>query len=515
MRKILLTMDGIQKCFSSVIALKHVSLQVEQRSIHALVGENGAGKSTLMNILSGIYPHGSYSGSIVFEGQEMRFRKVSDSESRGIVIIHQELALIPELSIQENIFLGHEICRSGVISWDSQIQETQRLLDAVGLKEDPNTACKYLGVGKQQLVEIAKALSKNVKLLIMDEPTAALNDKDSDALLNLILKLRVERGISVIIISHKLDELLKVADRITVLRDGESIETLENDGSISRNHIIRSMVGREMSNLYPERTAKLGELALEVKDWCVFSPSVAGEQIIDRVSFHLHYGEVVGIAGLMGAGRTELALSLFGKAYGVNISGEIYKDGQPLRLRTVKDAISHRIAYIPEDRKDAGLILEEDIVTNISLSNLEKFSSRGVMNHAAEVDASQAISQDIRIKAPSVFQKTQMLSGGNQQKVLVARWLCSDPDILILDEPTRGIDVGAKYEIYAIINQLAADGKAVLMISSEMPELIGMCDRIYVMNEGRFIGELLREEVSQEKIMQIIVDDNGGSRSEK
>lgn len=289
-------------------------------------------------------------------------------------------------------------------------------MKAVGLAENPHTACKYLGVGKQQLVEIAKALSKNVKLLIMDEPTAALNDKDSDALLNLILKLREERGISVIIISYKLDELLKVADRITVLRDGETIETLENDESISRSHTIRSMVGREMSNLYPERTVNQGGLAMEVKDWCVFSPSVAGERMIDHVSFRLHYGEVVGIAGLMGAGRTELALSLFGRAYGVNISGEIYKDGHPLRLHTVKDAISHRIAYIPEDRKDAGLLLEEDIVTNISLSNLEKFSSRGVMNRAAEVDASQAFRKTIRIKATSVFQKTRMLNGGNQQK---------------------------------------------------------------------------------------------------
>lgn len=349
----------------------------------------------------------------------------------------------------------------------------------------------------------------------MDEPTAALNDNDSEALLTLIAKLRKELGITVIIISHKLDEILSISDRITVLRDGSSITTMENDGTISRSHVIRSMVGREMTNLYPPHTSQKGDIALKVKDYTVYSPTVAGRIIVDHVSFDLHYGEVVGIAGLMGAGRTELALSLFGKAYGTNITGEIYKDGQLLRINTVKHAIDHGIAYIPEDRKISGLILDEDIVTNISLPNLEQFSARGVMNHAAEVGVAEKYKRDVRIKATSIFQKTRMLSGGNQQKVLVARWLCNDPDILILDEPTRGIDVGAKYEIYTIIQELAASGKAVLFISSELPEVIGMSDRVYVMNEGRFVGELQREDVSQESIMQLIVDDNGGNNREK
>lgn len=515
MSEVLLKMEKIIKSFSGVKALDEVDLVVQRGSIHALVGENGAGKSTLMNVLSGVYPFGSYSGTITYENKIAQFKTINDSEEKGIVIIHQELALIPELSIYENIFLGHEKARMGVIDWDRQKKEAKQFAEDVGLYEDIHTPCKYLGVGKQQLVEIAKALSKNVKLLIMDEPTAALNDNDSEALLTLIAKLRKERGITVIIISHKLDEILSISDRITVLRDGSSIKTMENDGTISRSHVIRSMVGREMTNLYPPHTSQKGDIALKVKDWTVYSPTVAGRIIVDHVSFDLHYGEVVGIAGLMGAGRTELALSLFGKAYGTNITGEIYKDGQLLRINTVKHAIDHGIAYIPEDRKISGLILDEDIVTNISLPNLEQFSARGVMNHAAEVGVAEKYKRDVRIKATSVFQKTRMLSGGNQQKVLVARWLCNDPDILILDEPTRGIDVGAKYEIYTIIQELAASGKAVLFISSELPEVIGMSDRVYVMNEGRFVGELQREDVSQESIMQLIVDDNGGNNREK
>lgn len=515
MEDTLLQMQKITKEFTGVKALDQVNLSVRRGSIHALVGENGAGKSTLMNVLSGVYPYGTYTGDILYDGEKVQFRKISESEAKGIAIIHQELALIPELPIYENVFLAHEIARRGVVDWNKQKVETRNLLDAVGLKEDIHTQCKYLSVGKQQLVEIAKALSKSVKLLIMDEPTAALNDHDSDLLLNLIQQLRREHGITIIIISHKLDEILRVADRITVLRDGKTIETLENDGTISRSNVIRSMVGREMSNLYPPSKSHRGETALTVKNWTVFSPSIADKKIVNDVSFDLHYGEVVGIAGLMGAGRTELALSLFGKAYGNRISGEMNKEGTYLDLRSVKSAIDHGIAYIPEDRKESGLILEESIVTNISLPNLEQFSSHGVVYDAAEVRASERYSEDVRVKYTSVFQKTKMLSGGNQQKVLIARWLCNDPDILILDEPTRGIDVGAKYEIYTIIQDLAAKGKAILFISSEMPELIGNCDRIYIMNEGRFIGELERSEVTQEKIMQMIVDDNGGYKGEQ
>ena len=514
MSQALLKMEKITKAFSGVKALNEVDLEVQKGSIHALVGENGAGKSTLMNVLSGVYPYGTYSGTITYENEIARFRTIHDSESKGIVIIHQELALIPELSIYENIFLGHEKSRLGIIDWNREKEEARYFAEEVGLQEDIYTPCKYLGVGKQQLVEIAKALSKSVKLLIMDEPTAALNDNDSEALLELIVKLRRERGVTVIIISHKLNDILKVADRIIVLRDGSTITTMENDGTISQNNVIRSMVGRDMTNLYPPHTAERRDLALEVKNWEVYSPTVEGKKIVDRVSFKLHYGEIVGIAGLMGAGRTELALSLFGKAYGINIKGEVFKDGKLLRLNCVKNAIDNGIAYIPEDRKLSGLILDEDTVTNISLPNLERFSKRGVMNHAAEVRTAERYTEEIHIKSTSVFQKTRMLSGGNQQKVLVARWLCNNPDILILDEPTRGIDVGAKYEIYTIIQELAASGKAVLFISSELPEVIGMSDRVYVMNEGRFVGELCKEDISQEKIMQLIIEDNGGDKNE-
>ena len=514
MSETLLRMEGIEKNFSGVKALKRVDLHVKKGSIHAIVGENGAGKSTLMNILSGVYPHGQYCGEIFYENEKIQFKKIKDSEKKRIVIIHQELTLIPELPIYENIFIGHEKAKHGVINWEHQKKEAEQYLDIVGLHEDLDTLCKYLSVGKQQLVEIAKALSKNVNLLIMDEPTAALNDKDSDTLLKLIIKLRNERGITVIIISHKLDEIIKISDTITVLRDGESVETIENDGSVSKSLLIRSMVGREMNNLYPERTPKICDVAMEVKNWSVQSPYIIGKKIVDQISFYIRYGEIVGIAGLMGSGRTELALSLFGKAYGVKITGEIFKDKKLLHLNNVKTAIKTGIAYIPEDRKASGLILDESIVANISLPNLSKFSHNGVMNQTSEVNSAEKFSSNIRIKSTSVFQKTRMLSGGNQQKVLVARWLCNDPDVLILDEPTRGIDVGAKYEIYTIINKLAENGKAILFISSEMPEIIGMCDRIYVMNEGRFIGELTRDTVSPERIMQIIIDDNGGNRRE-
>lgn len=510
MSQALLKMENITKTFAGVKALDAVELEVQRGSIHALVGENGAGKSTLMNILSGVYPCGTYSGEIIYENEVAQFKAINDSEAKGIVIIQQELALIPELSIYENIFLGHEKSKYGVVDWNREKEEARQYAEDVGLHEDIYTPCKYLGVGKQQLVEIAKALSKNVRLLIMDEPTAALNDNDSEALLRLIFKLRKERGITVIIISHKLDEILSISDRITVLRDGKTITTMENDGSISKSVVISSMVGREMANLYPPRKSYKGPLALEVEDWEVYSPNVEGKKVIDKVNLKLHYGEIVGIAGLMGAGRTELALSLFGKAYGTNISGRIIKDGKPLHIKSVRNAIDNGIAYLPEDRKLSGLILDEDSVINISLPNLEQFSKHGVMNRAAEVGAAEKYTHEIRIKSTSVFQKTRMLSGGNQQKVLVARWLCNNPDILILDEPTRGIDVGAKYEIYTIIQKLAESGKAVLFISSELPEVIGMSDRIYVMNEGRIVGELLKDEASQEKIMQLIIDNNGG-----
>lgn len=508
----ILNMVNIEKQFHGVKALDNVNLRVRANTIHAIVGENGAGKSTLMNILSGVYSHQTYSGQIFFEDSLQQFKTIQDSESKGIVIIHQELALVSELSIVENIFMGHENAKFGIIDWKKSKLEAKRLLEVVGLQEDVDTLVKYLGVGKQQLVEIAKALSKNVKLLIMDEPTAALNDNDSERLLDLIVKLKEEQNITVLIISHKLDEITRISDDITVIRDGKTIETFPNDEHVTKNRIIKSMVGREIDNLYPSRVMVKGDEALRVKNWTVYSPTVPGKKVIDNVNFQISYGEIVGIAGLMGAGRTELALSLFGKAYGTSISGEIYKDNRKIELKNVHDAIKHGIAYVTEDRKESGLILTEDIVKNISLPNMDKFSHRGVLDEQHEIKTAKELSKTVRVKASSVFQKTQTLSGGNQQKVMLARWICNDPDILILDEPTRGIDVGAKFEIYSLINQLAENNKAILVISSELPEILGICDRIYIMNEGRFVGELDKNEATQEKIMNIIVHNEGGNQ---
>jgi putative multiple sugar transport system ATP-binding protein len=491
----ILNVVNIEKKFHGVKALDNVNLRVRANTIHAIVGENGAGKSTLMNILSGVYSYQTYSGEIYFDNALQQFKSIHD------------------LSIVENIFMGHEIQKFGVIDWKKSKQEAKRLLEVVGLNEDVDTLVKYLGVGKQQLVEIAKALSKSVKLLIMDEPTAALNDNDSDKLLDLIVKLKKEQNLTVLIISHKLDEIIKISDDITVLRDGKTIETFPNDEHVTKNRIIKSMVGREMDNLYPSRVQVKGKEALRVKNWTVYSPTVPGKKVIDNVNFQISYGEIVGIAGLMGAGRTELALSLFGKAYGTSISGEIYKDNRKLELRNIHDAIKNGIAYVTEDRKESGLILIEDIVKNISLPNLDKFSDKGILNEHDEINAAKELCKTVRVKASSVFQKTQSLSGGNQQKVMIARWICNDPDILILDEPTRGIDVGAKFEIYSLINQLAENNKAILVISSELPEILGICDRIYIMNEGRFVGELDKNEATQEKIMNIIVHNEGGSQN--
>ncbi len=507
MGKILLEMKDIIKEFPGVKALNHVNIEVEEGSIHALVGENGAGKSTLMNILSGVYPYGSYSGEIIFDGSQCKFSDIKDSEKKGIVIIHQELALIPYLSIMENIFLGNEQQSSGIVNWNQTHSEALKLMDTVGLHDSPDTEINKIGVGKQQLVEIAKALSKKVRLLIMDEPTAALNDDDSEKLLNLILRLRKEHNMTCIIISHKLNEIIKVADKLTVIRDGVTIETMDKaHDTITENHIVKDMVGREITNRFPQRDCKISDICLEVKDWTVCSPLYRDKIVINHVNFHVRRGEVIGIAGLMGAGRTELAMSIFGKSYGSNFSGQIIKDGKELHLNNVSDAIKNGIAYATEDRKVQGLVLIESIMENTTLPSLSKLSSKaGVVNEHKEVKIAEEFLHKLNIKATSIHQKTSNLSGGNQQKVMLAKWIYADPDILILDEPTRGIDVGAKYEIYCIINELAEHGKAVIVISSEMPEVIGISDRIYVMNEGRFVGELSKQEASQESIMNCIM----------
>ncbi|WP_304528590.1 multiple monosaccharide ABC transporter ATP-binding protein [Anaerosalibacter sp. Marseille-P3206] len=499
-------MKNIIKEFPGVKALDNVNFKVRKNTIHAIVGENGAGKSTLMNILSGVYPSGSYSGEIVFEGEVCGFKNIKDSENKGIVIIHQEHALIPTLSIMENMFLGNERATKGVIDWEKTRVDCLEYMDKVGLSEEPNTLIREIGVGKQQLVEIAKALAKDVKLLILDEPTASLNDQDSEKMLDLILSLKEKQGMTCIIISHKLNEIEKVADEITVIRDGKTIETLNREtDDITEDRIIKGMVGREITDRYPARNNEIGDVYFEVKDWKVYSPHIPDKVVIDDVNFYVRKGEVIGIAGLMGAGRTELAMSIFGKSYGSKISGTILKDGKELVIDDVVDAIDNGIGYVTEDRKEKGLILMNDIRENITLASLDKISENGILDEYKEINVANEYLEKINIKAPNIFHKTGNLSGGNQQKVMLARWIYSDPDVLILDEPTRGIDVGAKYEIYTIINELAALGKSIIIISSELPEVLGMSDRIYVMNEGRFVGELTRDNASQENIMKCII----------
>lgn len=507
----LLEMKDISKHFFGVKALEAVNLSVRKGEIHAIVGENGAGKSTLMNILSGVYPHGSFAGTILFEGQECQFQNIKDSEQCGIGIIHQELALVPLMSIAENMFLGNEKGSSFRIDWQEADTAAQTYLSLVGLQESSRTLIKDLGVGKQQLVEIAKALAKNVRLLILDEPTASLNEIDSRKLLDLMLSLK-ERGTTCIIISHKLGEISYVADRITVIRDGQTMKTLDPAiDDVSEANIIHWMVGRELVDRFPKKSSVIKEKTLEVKNWTVLHPLYPDRKVCDRVSLHLRAGEVVGISGLMGAGRTELALSLFGQSYGTKIEGELILHGAPVSLKSIQDAIAHRIAYVTEDRKGDGLILSKSIRENTTLANLRDIlRHRFILDHQKEQAVATEYQQKLSTKCASVDQNVGDLSGGNQQKVLLAKWMFTNPDILILDEPTRGIDVGAKYEIYQIMNQLVADGKSILVISSELPEILGICDRIYVMNEGRIVAEFLQEEASQEAIMASIVQSNKG-----
>ncbi|MDR6757619.1 putative multiple sugar transport system ATP-binding protein [Mycoplana sp. BE70] len=509
MDNIILEMRSITKTFPGVRALDNVSFKVREGEIHALVGENGAGKSTLMKVLSGVYPAGTYEGEIHYDGKPRSFSTISDSEELGIIIIHQELALVPLLSIAENIFLGNEIAKNGVIQWPQTFARTRELLKKVGLTESPAALITDIGVGKQQLVEIAKALSKKVRLLILDEPTASLNEKDSDALLKLLMEFR-NQGMTSIIISHKLNEIKKVADKITILRDGGTVETLDcHKEDVSEDRIIKGMVGRDMEDRYPSREPDIGETLLEVRNWNVFHQQHRDRQFLHDVSFNVRAGEVVGIAGLMGAGRTETAMSIFGKSWGHKITGEVKMRGKPVDVSTIPKAIDAGLAYVTEDRKHLGLVLINNIKQNTTLSNLDAVSKNGIIDDHKETKVATDYRSKLRIRSHSIYQEAVNLSGGNQQKVVLSKWLFTKPDVLILDEPTRGIDVGAKFEIYTIINQLAAEGKGILMISSEMPELLGTCDRIYVMNEGRIVAELSREEASQESIMRAIMRSGG------
>jgi putative multiple sugar transport system ATP-binding protein len=502
-------MKSITKVFPGVRALDNVSLNVARGEIHAICGENGAGKSTLMKVLSGVYPAGTYEGDIVYEDEVVAFKNLRDSEAKGIVIIHQELALSPYLSIAENIFLNNEIKRFGLIDWNKTGQEAQKLIARVGLRESPDTKIKEIGVGKQQLVEIAKALSKRVKLLILDEPTAALNDEDSAHLLDLLRHLKGQ-GITCIIISHKLNEIASIADKTTIIRDGKVIETLDMaGGKVDQERIIKGMVGREMENRYPQHTATIGEEILRVENWTAYHPEETSRVVVDNVNINVHRGEIVGLAGIMGAGRTELARSIFGHSWGSRISGKVFINGKEAKVSTIRDAIDSGIAYATEDRKRYGLNLIDDVKRNISMASLKDFLKRGLVDDNREYVVASEYRESMNIKAPSVNSVVGKLSGGNQQKVVLSQWINTKPEVLILDEPTRGIDVGAKYEIYTIIQNLADSGKGVIVISSELPELLGICDRVYAIAEGRITGEVEKKDFKPELLMKYMTTEKG------
>lgn len=504
----ILEMRAITKTFPGVTALAEVSLEVRRGEIHAICGENGAGKSTLMKVLSGVHPAGSYDGRIVLDGETASFTGIRDSESRGVVIIHQELALVPHLSVAENIFLGHERRgRLGLVDWGRTNREAAELLAEVGLHESPTTPVGRLGVGKQQLVEIVKAMAKDVRLLILDEPTAALNDTDSEHLLDLLRRFR-DRGVTAIIISHKLDEVVGIADRTTVIRDGHTVETFPIAGERSpRDRIIRGMVGRDLSSFYPERESAPGEELLRLEDWTVRHPT-QDRRVVEGASLTVRAGEVVGIAGLMGAGRTELAMSVFGRSYGRDVAGRVLVRGREVSTRTVSEAVEAGIAYVTEDRKHYGLNLVDDVRRNVSAAGLSRLSRRGWVDGDEELRVAETFRRDLDIRTSGVTRPVSTLSGGNQQKVVLAKWLFTEPEVLILDEPTRGIDVGAKYEIYTIINQLVAAGKGVLVISSELPELLGTCDRIYTLSAGRITGEVAVADATQEGLMALMTEES-------
>jgi len=503
MSEYILAIENLTKKFPGVTALDDVSVKVKKGEIHCICGENGAGKSTLMSCISGVYPKGSYDGKVIFKGHEVNYHSVKDSEKEGLAIIHQELALSPYLSIYENIFLGHMQTVAGVIDWNKYIKESKKYLELVGLQEPPETIVSKMGVGKQQLVEIARALSKKTELLILDEPTSSLNDDESEKLLNLLAEFK-KQGLTLVMISHKLNEVLKIADTVTVLRDGKSISTYDvKQDNLKEEMLIKDMVGRILTHRFPERKSSPGETVMEVKNWTVYHPDYHTIKVVDNISFYLRKGEILAFCGPMGAGRTELMMSLFGRSYGFRSEGELRINGKSISLKSPRAAINSGLGYISEDRKSLGLVLIQDIKTNITHSSLDKISKFGIINTRQEIMEAERYRKELNIRTPSINQFVRNLSGGNQQKVVVSKTLFSNPDIFIVDEPTRGIDVGAKTEIYGIMNDIIAAGKSVIMVSSELPEALGMADRIYVMNEGKIKGVLDKEEATQEKIMHL------------
>ena len=510
MSEYILELKDVVKTFGGVKALNGVHFQLKRGEIHALMGENGAGKSTFIKVITGV--HQPDSGIMLLDGEQVTLRNTTDSAKLGIAAIYQHVTAFPDLTVTENIFMGREIKNKfGFYDCKTMRQRAKELIQPLSAEIDVNKPMGNLSVAEQQLVEIAKALAKNAKLLILDEPTASLNEDDSKALLDLLLKFK-KQGMTSIIISHKLNEISYVADKITVIRDGSTIETLDKKkDDFSEQRIIQGMVGREMTDRFPKRpNVKIGDVSMEIKNWNVYHPLYTERKVVNNVSFKVHKGEVVGISGLMGAGRTELAMSIFGKSYGTKISGQVFMNGKEVKLNTVQEAIDNKLAYVTEDRKGNGLILSKSIKMNTTLANMSGISNGKVIDTDKEYAVAEEYRKKLKTKCPTVEQNVGNLSGGNQQKVLLAKWMFAEPDILILDEPTRGIDVGAKYEIYCIINDLVAAGKSVIMISSELPEVLGMSDRIYIMNEGRFVGEVSGEEATSELIMSRIVKSGKG-----
>lgn len=512
----ILEMRHIVKKFGPVTALNDVNLSVKRGQIFSICGENGAGKSTLMNVLSGVYPHGTYEGDIIYNGEECKFRSIRDSEEKGIVIIHQELALVPYMSIADNIFLGNTIKKGLAVDDSEQRRVAHEVMQTVGLNEDPNTLIANIGVGKQQLVEIAKALTKDVKLLILDEPTAALNDEDSAHLLGLIDQLRKDRGVTSIIISHKLNEIAASADAVQVIRDGQTISHIDitADKPLDVDALIRDMVGRPLTNRYPEHSPNIGGEVFRVEDWVMHHPLDEARLVSKDVCFNVRAGEIVGIAGLVGSGRTETAMSIFGRQYGTHATGKIFMDGKEVKFPSVRAAIDQGLAYSTEDRKVYGLNLIKSIRENTSMAHLKELSKGGVIDEAKEKTIAEQYRKEFRTKAPSIEVPAGNLSGGNQQKVVLSKWVSTEPKVLILDEPTRGIDVGAKYDIYEIINQLADKGSAVIVISSELPELLGICDRIYTMSQGVITAALDAKKTNQEELMRYMTSTTPASKEE-
>jgi D-xylose transport system ATP-binding protein len=494
----LLEMREITKSFPGVRALDGVTFDLRAGEVHALVGENGAGKSTLMKILGGVYPHGAYGGEVALDGEARRFSSVRDAEAAGVAVIFQELSLVKELSVGENIFLGREPRRFGVVRWEELYSRAQRLLDELRLPVDAHTPVGRLGIGQQQLVEIAKALSHEARILVLDEPTAALTDAEVETLFRILGRFK-ERGVGMVYISHKLGEVFRLADRITVLRDGRTVGTAPA-AEWDEPRVIARMVGREVGDIFPEPKHERGAAVLEVRNLTVEDPNVPGKFLVRDVSFAVRQGEVLGVAGLMGAGRTELLMAVFG-AHAGRRGGEILVGGRRAEIASPADAIRHGLGFVTEDRKRFGLVLDQTILNNMTLAGLRKLSGRFITRLDAEAAAGGRAMRDLRVKAPSVFTVAGTLSGGNQQKVVLAKWLLTDPKVLFLDEPTRGIDVGAKQEIYAQINRLAAEGLAIVLVSSELPEVLGLSDRVMVLHEGRVTGEFRREEATPERVM--------------